>query len=385
MASTKPKVALLKIETVYGTDAVPTPAANAILIRDEIRAPQLEVFYANRNNARGHYGRGEQIVAGSKINVGFDIELAGSGTAGVAPGWGPSVRACAMAEKLLAAAHAGTAVAGSASGITLAVGASAVDQAYRPLRIRLTGGTGSGQTRVITGYVGATKVATVTPAWTTPPDATTAYSIDAQAAYSPASASLESATCYFYYAGFVHKLLGARGDLSWKFPRMDLPLLSVELQGLYGGIVDDTYPAVTLGGFKDPLAVNNANTSLVSVHGHAAKLYNLEGRLGNQVTYRNIPGAEDILINNREPAGSVEFEAPTIATKDFPALARAGTLGQVSLTHGTVVGNKVAVDGILSQLTNLREGSQDGVATWQADALWKPTDAGNDEMILYAL
>jgi len=57
----------------------------------------------------------------------------------------------------------------------------------------------------------------------------------------------------------------------------------------------------------------------------------------------------------------------------------------VSLTHGTVVGNKVAVDGILSQLTNYREGSQDGTATLQLDTLWKPTDAGNDEMILYAL
>jgi hypothetical protein len=385
MASTKPKVALLKIEGPYGVDAVPTPALNAIQIRDEVRAPQLEVFYASRSNARGHYGRDEQVVAGSKMNVGFDFELVGAGTAGQAANWGPAVRACGMAEKLLAAAHAGTAVAGAASTITLAVGASAVDQAYRPLRIRLTGGTGSGQTRVITGYVGATKVATVTPAWTTPPDATTAYSIDAQAAYSPVSSSFEAATMYFYYAGFLHKLLGSRGDFSWKFPKMDLPLGTVELQGLYGGIVDDTYPAVTLSALPSPLAVNNANTSLVSVHGYAARLYNLDGRLGNKVSYRNIPGVEDILINDREPAGSVEFEAPTIATKDFPSIARAGTLGQLSLTHGTAVGNKVAIDGILTQLTNQREGSQDGNATWQYDTLWKPSASGNDEMVLFAL
>lgn len=384
MASTKPKVALLKIETVYGTDAVPTPAANAILVRDEIRAPQLEVFYANRTNARAYFGRDEQVVAGSKINVGFDFELAGSGTAGVAPGWGAAVRACAMAETLLAAAHAGVAVAGGASTITLAVGASVVDGAYRPLRIRLTSGTGNGQTRMITRYVGATKVATVTPAWVTPPDATTNYSIDAQVAYSPVSSALESATMYFYYGGFVHKLLGARGDFSWKFPKMDLPIGSVELQGLYGGIVDDVFPAATLTGFQTPLAVNNANTSLISVHGYAAKLYNLDGRLGNQVSYRNIPGAEDILINDREPGGSVEFEAPTIATKDFPGVVRGGALGQVSLTHGTVVGNKVAIEGIQTQLTNLKEGNQDGNLTWQADLLWKPSASGNDEKVLYA-
>jgi hypothetical protein len=147
-----------------------------------------------------------------------------------------------MKETLLAAAHAGTAVAGGASTITLAAGASAVDNAYRPLRIRTTGGTGNGQVRIITGYVGATKIATVTPAWTTPPDATTNYSIDAQAIYSPISSAIESVTIYFYYLDAVHKLLGARGDLGWKFPNMDIPLLSFDFEGLYGGIADDVYP-----------------------------------------------------------------------------------------------------------------------------------------------
>lgn len=385
MSSTKPKVMLVKNELTYGVDAVPTPAANAVLIRDDVRAPQLEVFYANRTNARSYYGRDEQVVVGSKINIGFDVEFTGAGVAGQAAPWGPLARASSMAEKLLAAAVAGVAAAGGASTITLAAGASAVDDAYRPLRIRITSGTGIGQTRVITGYVGATKVATVTPAWTTPPDVTSNYSIDAQAAYYPITLGQESADAYFYYAGYVHKLLGARSELGWKFPKMDIPLLNFEMQGLYGGIVDAAFPAAVLTGWQTPLAVNNANTSLVSVHGHAARLYNLDGRLGNKITYRNIPGIEDILINNREPAGSVEFEAPTIAAKDFPSIARAGTLGQISLTHGLVAGNKVGADGIQVQLTNQREGSQDDNATWQYDTVWKASGTGNDEMVLYAL
>lgn len=382
--STDPKVCLLKIEGAYGVDAVPTGAADALLIKDEIRAPELEVFYAERNNAKAYFGRDNQVIVGKKINVGFDVELAGAGVAGTAPGWAKAVRACAMAEKLLAAAHAGVAVAGGASTITLAVGASAVDNTYRPLRIRLTGGTGNGQVRIITGYVGATKVATVTPAWTTPPDATSAYSIDAQAAYSPVSSGIESATNYFYYMGFVHKLLGARGEPAWRFPNMDIPVLSVDLQGLYGGIVDDAFPAAVLTAFQDPLGVNNANTSLVSLHGHAAKLYSLESRLANEITYRNLPGAEDILINDRVPAGSVEFEAPTIAAKDFPGIVGAGTLGQVSLQHGTVIGNKVGIDGVQVQLTNLREGVQDKNGTWMADLVYKPTASGNDELVITA-
>lgn len=71
----------------------------------------------------------------------------------------------------------GTAQAGAATTITLAAGASAVDDFYNNLYIVTTGGTGSGQTRLITDYVGATKIATVDAAWTVTPDATTTYSI----------------------------------------------------------------------------------------------------------------------------------------------------------------------------------------------------------------
>lgn len=70
-----------------------------------------------------------------------------------------------------------TAQAGGASSITLKAGASAVNNFYNNAFITTTGGTGEGQTRWISGYVGATKVATVSAAWDTIPDATTTYSI----------------------------------------------------------------------------------------------------------------------------------------------------------------------------------------------------------------
>lgn len=73
--------------------------------------------------------------------------------------------------------HTDTAQAGGASSITLAAGASATDDAYKNMTVRLTGGTGSGQERKVTAYNGTTKVATVDPAWTTNPDATSTYSV----------------------------------------------------------------------------------------------------------------------------------------------------------------------------------------------------------------
>lgn len=72
----------------------------------------------------------------------------------------------------------GTAQAGAASTITLAAGESGLNGAFTGLTINLTGGTGSGQSKTITGYVGSTKVATVDTAWGTNPDATTTYEIE---------------------------------------------------------------------------------------------------------------------------------------------------------------------------------------------------------------
>lgn len=69
-----------------------------------------------------------------------------------------------------------TAQAGAATTITLDASASAVDSFYVNQLLVLTGGTGVGQARFITAYVGATKVATVAT-WTTTPDATSTFAI----------------------------------------------------------------------------------------------------------------------------------------------------------------------------------------------------------------
>jgi len=69
----------------------------------------------------------------------------------------------------------GTAQAGTSTTITLKTTASATDDIYNGMYVNITGGTGSGQTRLIEDYVGSTKVATVGEAFTTTPDATSTY------------------------------------------------------------------------------------------------------------------------------------------------------------------------------------------------------------------
>jgi len=70
----------------------------------------------------------------------------------------------------------GTATAGDATTITLDDTASSVDSAYNGLNINIVSGTGAGQSRTVSSYIGSTKVLTV-PAWTIAPDATSVYQI----------------------------------------------------------------------------------------------------------------------------------------------------------------------------------------------------------------
>ena len=73
--------------------------------------------------------------------------------------------------------NTGTAQVGSiATTIKLAATASATDDIYNTMTVYISSGTGSGQIKTITDYVGSTKIATVST-WTTTPDATSVYEI----------------------------------------------------------------------------------------------------------------------------------------------------------------------------------------------------------------
>lgn len=78
-------------------------------------------------------------------------------------------------------ADSGTAQAGTATTITLAATASSTDGIYDPGIVRISEGTGSGQSRVIIEYIGSTRVASVDRDWRVTPDSTSVYEV----VYSP--------------------------------------------------------------------------------------------------------------------------------------------------------------------------------------------------------
>ena len=98
----KSKTILAKVETTYGTDATPTGAANAILCSDVTFTP-MEGDWVKRNYERRYFGGRPGLGAAFRSILTFSVELVGSGTAGTAPGWGPLLRACGIAEVVTAA------------------------------------------------------------------------------------------------------------------------------------------------------------------------------------------------------------------------------------------------------------------------------------------
>lgn len=93
---------LAKIETVYGTDAVPTGAANAMLVRNAQINP-LSVEAQARDLQRPFLGNSEDIVGAFYGSMSFEVEAAGAGAAGTVPKYGVLLRGCGMAEVVTAA------------------------------------------------------------------------------------------------------------------------------------------------------------------------------------------------------------------------------------------------------------------------------------------
>lgn len=88
---------LAKMETVYGTDAAPTGAANAMQMTNVTFTP-LAGEEVSRDLVVPNMGHQGVFLVGSYATLSGEVEIAGAGTAGDVPAWGPLHRMCGMAE-----------------------------------------------------------------------------------------------------------------------------------------------------------------------------------------------------------------------------------------------------------------------------------------------
>ena len=101
------RVIAAKKEVTYGTDPVPTLAADAVLTRNYSTTP-VEVDQIDRNLDSRRYGATRQKPSNVRQRSSYEVELAGSGAAGTAPAWMRLLSAAGMRDAVIAAGATAT-------------------------------------------------------------------------------------------------------------------------------------------------------------------------------------------------------------------------------------------------------------------------------------
>lgn len=349
---TRNQLLLAKVEAASGTEETPTVSANAMRVKSPLGfSPNFETV--ETDFARGSLTKSQPIIGGGTVGMRLSTFLMGSGAAGTtAPDIGALLRGCAMSQTATGVAVTGTAQAGAASTITLAAGASATDNAYKGMVINTTGGTGSGQKRVITSYVGSTKVATVTPAWTTQPDATTTYSIPANHLYRPVDAGAETLTLWAYQKNSTsganavrRRLMGGAASFSLAVAPRGMCSLDFNFAGQLPANPDSvSEPSAATFQSADPQPFLNG---LAYLGDGAIQFAEFSFDLGAEVTQFDNPAAAlgyDVgQVTNRNSTFRITPNLVLPSVRDVFTDWRAGTSRALWLDWGATAGQKVSI------------------------------------------
>jgi hypothetical protein len=371
---TRKRTVLAKIESVYGTDSVPTGSANAMLIKNLTLTP-ISASLVSRDLIRPYLGNSEQLLAEKFVQMDFEVEMAGSGAMGLAPGYDVLLRACGF-TKSITQTSCTIACASTVCTVTKTSHGYAVGD-----KIVITGCTDTPKNITATITAVTTNTFTYTAA-TASDEATAAGSpkLNTAVVYVPVSSSFESLTMYYNVDGLLHKLTGAMGSFDLSLSVKNIPTFKFSFTGIYNAPSDTAAPTVDFSGFMIPAVANTQNTPSFSLFTYSGLLESMSLNLANQVSYVTLIGSESVKILDRKPAGNLVFEAPTIASKDFFSLVSANTSGAMTLNHGPSNGYKVSLSCPSVLLGNPTYQDSNGVQMLSAPFTAQPTSAGNDEI-----
>ena len=213
--------------------------------------------------------------------------------------------------------------------------------------------------------------------------------------YTPITNALESASMYYYDSGVLKKVLGVRCNISgFKMPYGDVPVLSVNFIGKDGGDTAVASPALTLTPWKAPLALNTANSGLLTigctyaagalVGGTTFPSKGIEISLGGQLNWMGLLGGEEADLTDRDVTGKLTIDLTAAQEITNMGIVKAGTLQGIGLLHGVTAGHKLLTHLPAVQLKNPTKDSLNGKRVITYDIAALPV-AGNDEWRIVTL
>lgn len=190
---------LAKTEVTYGVDPTPTGAANAILVRN-LNITPLNAELVSRDLVRPYLGASEQLLASSYVTVEFEVEMAGSGTAGTAPAYGPLLLACGMA----ATTSAGVSV--TYAPVSAAFGSATIYYNIDGVLHKVTGARGNVEMNIEVGQIPVFRF-TFTGLYNAPTD-TAAPAVTYTAFQTPLAANSDNTSAFslYSYSGALQSL-----------------------------------------------------------------------------------------------------------------------------------------------------------------------------------
>lgn len=311
-------IILAKTEVTYGTDPVPTGAANAMLASNLSINP-LNAQNVNRDLERGFMGGSEQLVGNRFVECGFDIECVGSGTAGTAPAWGPVLKACGFAETLTGVVRVDyTPVSAAFDSVTIYW----YDDG---LLHKLTGARGSVQFKMSAG-------------------GRPMLSFSFKGLYNAPTAAANAVPT----------------TTAFKTPL----------------VVTEANTADLMFGGTHTLAIAPAITG-----GTASPSLGIDLNVNNSVDYIPLLGGESVEITNRDPSCSAQLDLTAAQEATFFTDVAANTLTSIGLVHGTVAGYKSLLWLPFVQRVSPAKQDQSGKRMVAFDGRVVPS-VGNDEIRL---
>ncbi|MCG9624640.1 hypothetical protein L1D34_07275 [Vibrio mediterranei] len=171
----------------------------------------------------------------------------------------------------------------------------------------------------------------------------------------------DSMTFYFYMAGALHKLTGARGTLKLSAQAKNFGGITFNFTGLYQPVASASLPNATFTDWVKPLKVG-VEHSAFTIDGTPLKLISLEYDQANSVEHTEYVGHEEVQITDYAPTSTIVIEAPAQATWDAFAMSLAEAERTVSFTNGPV-GNQFEWTSSRVQLGRPTYGDQNGTTT----------------------
>jgi hypothetical protein len=411
-------VVLAKIESTYNTDPVPTAAANAVLVEDPAYSVDPNVL--ERNFSRPDLSRLPHAIGRKLASMTFMVEASTNGVSnlGVTSSTvGVLLRACGLSETAIDDAANGADVVKNVTGnsrsdVSWAVGGSEV--LTEPVRyvIEVTTGGPSATAAVSitpdknaidnlsqvaqTGVTVTTAVAldlkdggsgyTATPTFTGSLVAGDKYTVVCYPLgflYEPVSEGFESVTLYAYFDGLLHKMTGARGNVSFEAKAGEYGKFTFTFTGQYIAPIDAALPTNPAFDQKAPGIFEQAQLRLDN---YTAVVDSASWDLGNQIAPRsdanNSDGYNGVRITGRQPSGGIDPEADLVASEDFWGKMSSATEMFLRYRLGTVAGRKITMLFPSCQYSGLSYQDRENLRVFDAGVAFNG-QAGNDEVSIF--